>query len=128
MPPWGEGMGLGRALFRGEVAASVPFALFFALHIVFASAEMWTAFRLAAVIIFLLAHLHTPLALRFSRCELSERRALCWVTTFVAVVYSTGYWYGVNGMEFDAWILLAGLTPVVVTLLLLRLPIGQVEE
>ena len=121
-------MGLGRALFRGEVGASIPFALLFALHIVLAASEMWTLFRIAAVLIFLLAHLHTPLALHLSRCEASERCALCWSTTPVAVVYSTGFWYAVNEMVFAPWVFLAGLAPVVVTLLLLRRSIGQVQE
>ena len=106
---------------RGLIIASTFFCFFFVLHIIFASMELWLLFNLVAIIIFFISHFHSLIALSFSRLEdNSSKIFLIKISTFFSITYSIGYWYAVNEMNFEMWVFVTGIIPLIISLFILR--------
>ena len=106
---------------RGLIFASTIFWFFFVLHIIFATMELWFLFNLVAISIFFISHFHSLIALYLSRLEdNSSKIFVIKLSTFFSIVYSIGYWYAVNEMSFEIWVFIAGMIPLLISILLLR--------
>jgi len=106
---------------RGLIFASTLFWLFFLLHIIFASMELWFLFNLVAISIFFISHFHSLIALYLSRLEdNSSKIFLIKTSTFFSIMYSIGYWYAVNEMSFKIWVFIAGMIPLLISLFIMR--------
>ena len=108
-------------IIRGEFYSSGFFWFLFILHIVFAAKDLRFLFNLVAIMIFITSHFHSVLVLYFSKLysEVDKIRAIKY-TTFISIIYSTGYWYAVNDMEFVIWIFVMGLSPILISRLVIR--------
>ena len=106
---------------RGLIIASTIFWLFFLLHIVFAALNFWNLFNLVAYSLFFCSHFHTLIALYFSNLDDTLTKLnLIKVSTFFSIIYSIGYWYAVNDMNFEIWIFFTGLVPLLISLIIFR--------
>ena len=108
-------------IIRGEFYSSGLFWFLFILHIIFAANDLWFLFNLVVVMIFITSHFHSVLVLYFSKLN-SNLDKICAIkyTTLISIIYSTGYWYAVNEMEFAIWIYLMGLSPILISTLVIR--------
>ncbi len=110
------------AKFQGLIIASTIFWLFFLLHIVFAALNFWNLFNLVAYSLFFCSHFHTLIALYFSNLDDTLTRLnLIKISTFFSIIYSIGYWYAVNDMNFEIWLLFSGLVPLFFSFLSYRI-------
>ncbi|MAT49073.1 MAG: hypothetical protein CMA27_04505 [Euryarchaeota archaeon] len=102
------------------------FWLFFLLHIVFAALNFWNLFNLVAIAIFFFSHFHTLMTLYFSNLdEVLTKLNLIKISTFFSIIYSIGYWYAVNDMNFEIWLFLTGLVPLFISFLSYRVIIAD---
>jgi len=108
-------------IIRGEFYSSGFFWILFILHIVFAAKDLWLLFNLVAIMIFIASHFHSVLVLYFSKLHSNEDKIrVIKYTTLISIIYSTGYWYAVNDMEFAIWIFVMGLSPILISRLVMR--------
>ena len=107
---------------RGLFIASTIFWVFFFLHIFFAALNLWNLFNLVAISIFFFSHFHTLIALYFtsSNNDLTKLNIIK-TSTFFSIIYSIGYWYAVNDMNFEIWLFLTGLVPLFISFLSYRI-------
>ena len=107
--------------FRGLIIASGIFWVLFLLHIVLASFELWILFKIVAMLILLSSHFHSLIAFYFSNLKnKNENIFMVYFTSIFSIIYSIGYWYAVNDMSFEIWILFTGLIPFFISSLIIR--------
>jgi len=109
------------AKIRGLIFASSLFWFFFILHIIFASNGFLNLFRLVVICIFFLSHFHSLIALYLSKLDNNlSKTFLIKYSTIFSVIYSIGFWYAVNNMNFEIWIFSTGLAPLFLSWLIMR--------
>ncbi|MAK05373.1 MAG: hypothetical protein CMA03_05775 [Euryarchaeota archaeon] len=106
---------------KGLIFASIIFWILFILHIIFASNNLWFLFNIVAILIFFTSHFHSFIALKCFKLEnKDDKMILIYLSTFFSIFYSIGYWYAVNQMVFEIWILFMGLIPIMISILIAR--------
>ena len=107
--------------FRGLFFTSGLFFILFFLHILFAKFELWFLFKLVAISIFFVSHFHSLIVFYLSRkIDFYILNQLIKISTLLSILYSTGFWYAVNDMNFNLWIFLTILFPISIHLFLIR--------
>ncbi len=98
----------------------VLFSLDFVLHIIFAANDWDIAFRIIAVEIAIVVHFFGPLSLIAGgpNNELAQKRTMR-VGTLVGSILTIGYWWAVNGMQYDHWIMVTPVLCILIYLLLI---------
>ena len=106
---------------RGLIFASGFFWILFILHIVFASFNLWLLFKIVAIMMFFSTHFDSLIAFYFSRLDSKkENISFIYLTTIFSIIYSIGFWYGVNNMLFEIWIFFMSVIPCLISVLILR--------
>tara|TARA_B100000700_G_scaffold247645_1_gene277171 strand:- start:17 stop:382 length:366 start_codon:yes stop_codon:yes gene_type:complete len=106
---------------RGLIFASSIFWVLFILHIIFASNNLWFLFNIVSILIFFISHFHSLIALNSFKLDNNEDKMfLIYLSTFVSIFYSIGYWYAVNERIFEIWIFITGLIPILISILITR--------
>lgn len=105
----------------GLFFSSGLFLFLFILHIFFASNELWFLFKVVVISIFFTSHFHSLIVFYFSKnFEKKLIIKLIRISTLLSILYSVGFWFAVNDMNFNLWIIFTGLFPVSLYLFLLR--------
>ncbi|MDP6640708.1 MAG: hypothetical protein QGH90_04850 [Candidatus Poseidoniaceae archaeon] len=94
------------------------FALDFLLHILFAAWGWTIMFKIIAVEIAIIVHAVGPLALLIGGQRSSTDQKIAFqIGSILSIPLSIGYWWAVNGMSWDNWLVLTPMFALAIHLL-----------